>query len=53
MLNRIRNSLARWIAPRRTATRMYGGARSNRLTTSLPGYSNSSADAELSLSLTQ
>ena len=53
MLNRIRNSLARWIAPRRTATRMYGGARSNRLTASLPGYSNSSADAELSLSLTQ
>lgn len=55
MLNRLRLSLARLIAPKGTAagTRMYGSAKSSRLTGGFAGIQNSSADAELSLSLTQ
>jgi lambda family phage portal protein len=55
MLQRIRQSLARMIAPRspKAGVRMYGAAKSSRLTGGFAGIQNSSADAELSLSLTQ
>src|SRR4029077_2862922 len=49
-----RRSLARWIEPPRakTGSRLYGGARPSRLTT-FQSTSNTSADSELSLSLTK
>ncbi len=53
MLDRLRHRLARMLAPKRLGLRMYGAARSSRLTAGFAGYSNTSADAELALSLTQ
>ena len=55
MLQRIRHSIARWIVPKgkTSGARMYGAAKNSRLTGGFAGIQNSSADAELSLSLTQ
>jgi lambda family phage portal protein len=56
MLEKLRQNLAQWLAPtpaKKAVTRMYAGARNSRLTAGFPGYNNSSADAELALSLTQ
>jgi lambda family phage portal protein len=55
MLDDLRRSLASWISPQRgrTAVRAYAGARGGRLTAGFGTYANTSADAELSLGLTQ
>jgi lambda family phage portal protein len=56
MLEVLRRRVARWIAPpkaRKSGTRMYSGARNTALTGGFGSFGNSSADAELSLSLTQ
>lgn len=55
MLDGWRRRVARWIAPNspRMSTRAYAGARNTRLTGGFGSAGNSSADAELSLGLTQ
>lgn len=53
MLDALRHRLARAIAPAgKVGRRDYAGARNNRLTTGFANWGNSSADAELSMSLT-
>lgn len=53
MLKAWRRSLARWIAPSKAATRSYSGALNSRLTGGFGSSGNRSADAELSMGLTQ
>jgi lambda family phage portal protein len=54
VLDQLRRQVARWIAPQgqKRAVRSYGGAQNSRLTTGFGGYSNTSADSELSMGLT-
>lgn len=51
MFERIRYRIAQFVAPKRTATRMYAAARPSRLTSGF-STSNTSANAELHASLT-
>lgn len=54
VLERLRQRIAGWIAPQpKRAVRAYAGARASRLTTGFGASGNSSADSELSASLTQ
>jgi lambda family phage portal protein len=54
MFEPLRRAIAKMIAPKaKAATRMYAGARASRLTGGFGSYGNTSADAELSTSLTQ
>ncbi len=52
MLDDLRKRVARWIAPARLGTRSYGGARGTRMTGGFGNGGSSSADTELSTSLT-